>query len=263
MTTSIHPTAIISSKALLGKDVSIGPFTTIGPDVEVGDFTKIHSHVSVEGHTRIGHSNEFFKGSSIGGAPQDLSYKGECTRLEIGHSNIFREYTTVHRGTMKERGITKIGSHSFFMAYVHFGHDVEIGDHCLIANTVNFAGHVKVGDKVVMGGGCNVSQFVHIGRGCYIGGGTVVVKDVPAFCTGYGNRMTLKGINIIGLKKIGYSRKMISEVVTFLKEMELSTYSSAIFIKNKELMKDYMKNIIITEISENIQKSQMGIVPFA
>ncbi len=263
MSVYIHPSAIVSPEAKLGVDVQVGPFSIIGPHVEIGDNSIIHSHVVIDGHTKIGKSNQFFQSCSIGAPPQDLTYKGEPTRLEIGDYNIFREFVSIHRGTLKDHELTKIGSKSFIMAYVHFGHDVQLGDDCIIANTCNFAGHVKIGDRVIMGGGCNVSQFVSIGRGSYIGGASTIVKDIPAFCTGYGNRITLKGVNIIGLRRLGYDKSTISEVVSFFRDMETSVLSPRSFVEDQTLMNEYNQNEVILEMVEDIKKSEMGIAGFA
>ena len=259
---NIHPTAIVSEEAKMGSNIEVGAYSIIGPHVVIGNDCKIGPHVILDGHLSIGNSNHFYQFCSIGAPPQDMTYKGEPTRVEIGDNNTFREYVSVHRGTLKEDGLTKIGSNCLMMAYVHIGHDVIIGSNCTFANSVNCAGHVKIGDRVIIGGGTQVSQFVSMGRGAYIGGASGVDRDIPAFCTAYGNRVKLKGINIIGLRRQGYSKQDISEVVDFYRTMEASILSARSFIEHAELMQDYQGNAVIKEITEHIRRTEVGIAPF-
>ncbi len=258
----IHPSSIVDKNAKIHETVKVGPFCIVGPNVEIGANTILHSHVVVDGHTTIGEGNQFFQGCSIGAPPQDNSYKGEPTRVVIGNNNIFREYVSIHRGTLKENGLTTIGSNCLFMAYVHAGHDVGIGNNVTIANSTNFAGHVKVGDRVIIGGGTNVSQFVTLGRGSYIGGASAIDRDIPVFCTALGNRVFLKGINIIGLRRQGYSKQEISEVVDFYRTMEASALSPRAFVDHQEHMAEFKDNRIVIEMVEQIKKSEIGIAPF-
>jgi len=258
----IHPTAIVDSNAKLADDVIVGPYSMIGPNVEIGKRCIIKNHVTIEGHTKIGENNQIFQYGSIGAPPQDMTYKGEPTRVEIGDNNIFREFCSIHRGTLKENELTKIGSNVMFMAYVHVGHDVVIGNNVIVANSTNFAGHVKVGDKVIIGGGTNVSQFVTLGRGAYIGGASAIDRDIPLFCTAYGNRARLKGINIIGLRRAGYSKQEITEVVDFYRTMEASALSPRSFIDHDEHMSEFKENEIIQEMARGIRESQVGLAPF-
>ncbi|MBL6989808.1 MAG: acyl-ACP--UDP-N-acetylglucosamine O-acyltransferase [Bacteriovoracaceae bacterium] len=258
----IHPTAIISNEAIIGQGVKVGPYSIIGPHVEVGDGCNLHSHVVIAEHTKIGKNNEFYQFSSIGAAPQDYTYKGEPTRLEIGDNNIFRECTTINRGTLKQDGVTIIGNNSLIMEYVHFGHDVVMGDFCTISNATQIAGHAKIADRVVIGGGTVISQFCSIGKGCFIGGGSALDRDVPAFCTAVGNRARLKGVNIIGMRRQNYKRDIISGVVDFLRTMESSGLSPLAFINNEETMREYQDNEVIVEMVSDIRNSKIGIAPF-
>ncbi len=262
MEASIHETALVDPEAKLGEGVVVGPFSIIGPHVSIGKNSIIHAHVKIEGHTTIGEENEFFSFCTIGAPPQDMSYKGEPTETIIGNKNIFREYVSIHRGTQKDRGKTTIGDSSLFMSYVHLGHDVDLGSHCIIANSTNFAGHVKVGDKVIIGGGCNISQFVSLGTGSYLGGASGVDRDIPTFCTAYGNRVRLKGINIIGLRRAGYSKQLITEVVDFYRMMEASPLSPRAFVDHDELMEDFQNNEIIDQMVSEIRVTEVGIAPF-
>lgn len=262
METSIHELALVSPKARLEEGVSIGPFSIVGPNVEIGKNTIVHSHVKIEGHTKIGEGNEIFSFSSIGAQPQDLTYSEEPTETIIGNENIFREYVSVHRGTVKDRGKTTIGNNSLFMSYVHVGHDVDLGNNCVIANSTNFAGHVKVGDRVIIGGGCNISQFVSLGTGSYLGGASAVDRDIPNFCTAYGNRVRLKGINIIGLRRNGFPKNKITEVVDFYRMMEASPLSPRAFVDNEDYMEEFKENDVIQQMVREIRSSEVGIAPF-
>jgi UDP-N-acetylglucosamine acyltransferase len=257
-----HLSSIIDPNAKIHETAKIGPFCIIGPYVEIGANCILHSHIVIDGHTIIGEGNIFFQGCSIGAPPQDTSYKGEVTRTLIGNGNTFREYVSVHRGTTKENFVTTIGNNSLFMAYVHIGHDVVIGNNCIIANSTNFAGHVKIGDRVGIGGGTQISQFVTLGRGAYIGGATAIDRDIPAFCTAIGNRVHLKGINIIGLRRQGYTKPEISEVVDFYRTMESSALSPRSFVDHAEFMAEYKDNRVVQEMAEQIKKSEIGIAPF-
>ena len=258
----IHPSSLVAPEAKLHETVKVGPFCIVGPNVEIGANTSLLSHVVIDGHTTIGEGNQFFQGCSIGAPPQDLSYKGEPTKTVIGNNNTFREYVSIHRGTLKENLVTQIGNNCLFMAYVHAGHDVVVGNNCIIANSTNFAGHVKIGDRVSIGGGTNISQFVTLGRGAYIGGATAIDRDIPVFCTALGNRAYLKGINIIGMRRQGYSKQEISEVVDFYRTMEASALSPRSFVENDELMAEFKDNRVVLEMVDQIKKTEIGIAPF-
>lgn len=258
----VHPMAFVHPEAKIGKNVKIGPFCVIGPNVEVGDDCEFISNVVVEGHTKIGKGNKFFQFGSIGAPPQDNSYKGEPTETIIGDNNVFREYVSVHRGTLKQDKKTIIGSNSLFMAYCHIAHDCILGNNLTFANSVNLAGHVTIGDRAIIGGNTGISQFVTLGRGAYIGGGSGIDRDIPTFCTAYGNRVRLKGINIIGLKRQGLSKEIVSEVVDFYRTMEASALAPRAFVIHPELMTEFRNNPIIQEMAEFIQKSEIGIAPF-
>lgn len=262
MSTNIHPTAIISDNAKIDSDVSIGPYSVIGPHVSIGRHCEIKSHVVIEGHTTIGKENRFFQFCSIGAEPQDYTYKGEPTRVEIGDGNTFRESVTVNCGTLKQDGVTKIGNNSLIMAYVHFGHDTIMGNNCTIANSVNLGGHVTIGDQVIISGNTGVKQFVTIGTGVFIGGHSGIDRDIPSFCIALGNRSRLKGVNIIGLKRLNYKRQTISEVVDFLEDIKASSLSPRAYIDSKNFHYEFTENEIIKQISLEIRSSKLGIVPF-
>ncbi|WP_369602490.1 acyl-ACP--UDP-N-acetylglucosamine O-acyltransferase [Hahella sp. SMD15-11] len=206
---AIHPQAIVDPRAELAPDVEVGPFSVIGPDVSIDTGTVIHSHVVVKGPTHIGRHNEIFQFASVGEACQDKKYKGEPTRLEIGDHNVIRENCTLHRGTVQDEGVTRMGSHNLLMAYVHVAHDCRIGDHVILANMATLAGHVTVDDHAILGGGTMVHQFCHIGAHSMAGGGSIVLKDIPAFVMASGQSAKPHGLNVEGLRRRGFSPEQI------------------------------------------------------
>lgn len=207
--TKIHPTAIVHPKAELDEDVSVGPYAVIGAGVKIGAGTEILDHAHIEGNTIVGSHNRIFSFAVIGSPPQDKKYRGEEVYLEIGGGNVFREFVTINPGTEGGGGRTVIGERNLFMAYVHVAHDVKIGNDCVFSNLVQLAGHVEVGDRVTIGGMSGIHQFVRIGEGAMVGGGSMVTMDVPPYCIAVGNRATLKGINHIGLERMGKPLEVI------------------------------------------------------
>jgi UDP-N-acetylglucosamine acyltransferase len=209
----IHPTAQVHPEAKLHSSVEIGPFCTVGQHVEIGKGTRLISHVCVDGWTKIGEDNTFFPFSLIGGVPQDLKYKGEPTKLTIGNRNTIRESVTLNLGTVQGGGVTSLGDDNLVMASVHVGHDCIIGNHCILVNFVGLAGHVLLEDHVTLGGMTGVSQFVRVGAHSYIGGQSGLERDVPPFCIALGSRPTsIKGANIVGLRRRGFSAEIISKI---------------------------------------------------
>ena len=210
---SIHPTAIIDPGARVHETCTVGPYCVIGPDVEVGERCHFVSHVTVAGPTTIGSENRFFPFSSIGMAPQDITYAGEPTRLEIGDHNEIREFVTLNRGTAKGRGLTRIGCHNLIMAYSHVAHDCIIGDHVILANAATLGGHITVEDWAVVGALCPVHQFVRIGTHAYIGGGTTITRDVLPFSKTAAERGThAYGINAVGLERRGFTKERLRKI---------------------------------------------------
>jgi UDP-N-acetylglucosamine acyltransferase len=210
---SIHPTAIIDPGAKIHPSCKIGPYCVIGPDVELGEGCDLVSHVAMRGPTRIGADNGFFPFSSIGLAPQDISYAGEPTRLEIGDHNEIREFVTINRGTVKGGGLTRVGNHTLLMAYTHIAHDCIIGDHVIMANAATLGGHVTVEDWAMVGALCPVHQFVRIGTHSYIGGGTTITQDVLPFSKTSAERNTHAfGMNFVGLERRGVSKERIRKI---------------------------------------------------
>jgi len=210
---TVHPTAIIDPHAQVHPSCRIGPYCVIGPDVELGKGCQLASHVAIEGPSKIGAENRFFPFCSIGMAPQDLTFAGEPTRLEIGDHNEIREFVTISRGTVKGGGITRVGSHTLIMAYTHIAHDCRIGDHVIMANAATLGGHVIVEDWAVVGALCPVHHFVRIGAHSFIGGGTTITRDVLPFSRTAAARDThAYGLNAVGLERRGFSRERIRKI---------------------------------------------------
>ncbi len=216
----IHPTAIISPKAELGRNVRVGPYCTIGANVTLGDECTLHSHVVIEGHSTFGKNNEFFPFSLVGGKTQDLKYIGEPTALEAGDHNTFRENCTIHRGTHEELP-TRIGSHNLFLCYSHVAHDCQLGDHIILSNNGSLAGHVTVEDHAIVSGLAAVHQFCRIGKHSIIGGLSKIVQDIPPFMIVDGNPAATRGLNLIGLQRRGFTEADIRDLKSAYKRLFL------------------------------------------
>ena len=210
---SVHPTAIIDPLAKIHPSCKIGPYCVIGPQVQLGEACHLVSHVAIEGPSKIGADNGFFPFSSIGLAPQDITYAGEPTQLEIGDHNEIREFVTINRGTVKGGGVTRVGNYNLIMAYTHVAHDCVVGDRVILANAATLGGHVTVEDWAVVGAMCPVHQYVRIGAHSYIGGGTTITKDVLPFSKTVAARDThAYGLNALGLERRGFSKERIRKI---------------------------------------------------
>jgi len=205
----VHPTAVVDPSAALDEGVDIGPYSVIGAGVRIASGCRIDAHVVIEGPAEIGPDNHFHPFCSIGGAPQDKKYRGEPTGLQIGRGNTFREYVTVNRGTVQDRGLTRIGDDNWVMASVHIAHDCTIGDHTIFANTTNLAGHVEIGDWAILGGCTQVHQFCKVGAHAMTGAGTVLLHDLPPYVMASGNSASAHGLNTEGLKRRGFGPERI------------------------------------------------------
>jgi len=208
----IHPTAIIHKGAQLDSTVEVGPFVIIGPHVKIGANTKIGPHTVIDGRTEIGENNDIFHFASIGAIPQHLQYNGEPTELKIGSGNIFREFVTIHLGTVQDNGITIIGNGNTFMAYCHVAHDSIVADSVIMSNGATLAGHVKVDSYAILGGLVGVHQFVRIGAYSMIGALSGVSLDIPPYALAAGFRTKLNGLNLVGLKRQGFSPERIKRL---------------------------------------------------
>jgi UDP-N-acetylglucosamine acyltransferase len=209
---NIHPSAFVHPKAVLGADVEIGAFAYVGEHVKIGNGTKLLHHACVEGHTDIGADNEIGSFSVIGGAPQDLKYKNEPTRLVIGDRNRFRENVTVNTGTVTGDNLTSIGSDCLIMAYCHVAHDCHVGNHVIMANYSGLSGHVKLEDWVILSGVCGVTQFLTVGKHAFVGGMTGVRKDVAPYTITVGDPSEVRGLNLVGLRRRGFSAEQIRAI---------------------------------------------------
>jgi len=214
----ISPLAIIEDGAVIGKDVEIGPYCLISSQATIGDGTRIDQNTLIYGKTTIGKNNHIYSHAVIGSEPQDLKFAGEDVELIIGDNNKIREFTLFNPGTKGGGGKTIIGSHNLFMGYVHIGHDVIIGNHCILANAATLAGHVEMGDYAVIGGMTPIHQFVHIGDYAMVAGASALAQDVPPFCMAEGNRATLRGLNLTGLRR-NLKRDEIDEIKSAYKEL--------------------------------------------
>ena len=234
----IHKSAIIDPKAKVSLNVKIGPYTVIGPNVEINENTIIHSHVNISGHTIIGKENKIYPFTSIGNDPQDLKYNGEETKLTIGDNNIIREYVTINPGTIGGGEETKIGNNCLFMISSHVAHDCKVGNNVIIANNVPLGGHSIIEDSVVIGGNSAVQQFTRIGKMAMIGGMTGVLHDVIPYGLSTGNRNSLQGLNLIGLRRAKFDNKEILQ----LSEVYKIIFSTKNLTENISKLNGSLKN---------------------
>jgi UDP-N-acetylglucosamine acyltransferase len=212
MARTISPLAVVDPQAKIGEDVEIGPFCVVGRHVVIGAGTRLANNVTVIGNTTIGEDNVLLPNVVIGADPQDISYKGEPTRIEIGHHNHFREGVTVNRATTKEGGLTKIGNHNYFMANCHIAHDCVIGDHVILANGALLGGHTHVYNRAIISGNVGVHHWVTIGDSSFIGGMSRIVHDVPPYMLVEGHPSIVRCVNIVGLKRQGFSAEEIASL---------------------------------------------------
>lgn len=258
--TNIHPTAIIEKGVELDHSVTVGPYAVLMGKVQIGAGTEISSHAvigSKYGNVKIGKNNKIYSSAMVGGPPQDLKFKNEETRLEIGDGNMIREFVTINVGTVTGHGVTKIGSNNLLMAYVHVAHDCVIGSNIAIANTTNFAGHVTVEDNVRIGGACNFNQFVTVGKFAFLAGESAVNKDIMPFTIAQGKYAVSRVPNSIGLERAGFSKE---EVDNIYKAVRIITKGSRTI---EEALEDIAKECTPSEniqyLTAFIKKSERGI----
>lgn len=235
----IHPTAVVAKGAEFGEDVVVGPFAVIGPKVKISDRAEIGAYCAIEGRTFVGAETKVFSHATLGTPPQDLKYKGEDSRLEIGSQNAIREYANISIGTEGGGGVTRIGNGNLIMAYTHVAHDCVIKDHCIFANGVQIAGHVEIGDHVVFGGMSGGHQFCRFGEGAMVGAGAIVVQDVPPYCMVQGDRASINGLNMVGLRRSGIKAQNLKDIKDIFKALyrENLTIEDAL-LKIKEQVAD-------------------------
>lgn len=254
----IHPTAIVSSKAEIGEDCYIGAYSTVGDEVVLGNRVRLESHVVVDGRTRIGDETKIYPFVSIGLAPQDLKFKGEPTRVEIGERNHIREFVTVHRGTEGGGGLTKIGDDNLLMAQAHVAHDCLLGNEIIMANAATLAGHVEIADRANIGAYSGVHQFCRVGLEAFVGGYSVVVKDAMPYAVIQGNHAKCYGLNRVGMKRRGYAKDAIEKLhraFHLLLSAKLNTTQA--LEKIKEEISDCQEVDLLVEF---IESSKRGVV---
>jgi len=249
----IDKTAIVDTKAKISDDVNIGPYTVIGPNVEIGEGTVIQSHVNITGNTKIGLNNKIYPFASIGNDPQDLKFKGEETKLEIGDNNKIREYVTINPGTEGGGGLTKVGNNCLFMVSAHIAHDCIVGDNVILANNVPLGGHAYVDDYAIIGGNSAVQQFTRVGKFAMIGGMCGVVRDVIPYGIAHGNRSILQGLNLIGLRRKNIPNKEIIVLSEAYKEI----FKNENLTENlKNLNQELRKNELVNDVVKFLEKDK-------
>lgn len=256
---TIHASAIVDPNAEIDPSVEVGPFSVIGANVKIGAGTVVKSHAVINGHTTIGEGNEIFQFASVGEANQDKKYKGEPTRLVIGDNNVIRENATIHRGTIQDNGITKIGSGNLFMASTHVGHDCIVGDNNILANYVALAGHVIIEDSIILGGYTGIHQFCQVASYSMCGMGSMVTKDIPNYVMVSGNPAKAHGMNFEGMRRRGMSKDVIKALRSAYK---------CVYLKGSKL-EDAVKELeqgLALEFAEvamflaSIKRSKRGII---
>ena len=252
----IHATAIIHPTAELDSSVEVGPYSIIGPKARIAADTIIASHVTISGDTSIGIGNRIYQYASLGEAPQDKKYQGEPTRLVIGDHNTIREFCTINRGTIQDRGVTEIANDNWIMAYVHIAHDCQVGNHTVMANNSSLAGHVQVHDYAVLGGFTLVHQFCKIGAHVITAVGSVVFKDIPPYVAAAGYNAKPHGINAEGLKRRGFS----AENLLLIKRAYKTLYRKGLSLAEAKLELSSVNGNDVRLLTDFLNASTRGIV---
>jgi len=255
--TNIHPTAIVSGKAKLGCNIIVSPYAIIEDDVEIGDDCSIGPHAVIYSGARIGNRVKIHQSASIAHVPQDLKFGNEESFFYVGDDTVVHEFTTLHRGT-KETGFSRVGKNCLLMAYSHVAHDTTVGDNCILANGVQIAGHVSIEDWVIIGGMTPVHQFCNVGQHAMVGGGFRVTQDVPPFILTAGEPLKFSGLNIIGLRRRGFS----NEDILVLKKAYNYLYDNSLNISQaKKIIKEELSgNIFVQKVLEFLEKSKRGLI---
>ncbi len=256
---AIHPSAVVAAGVCVPESCTIGPFCLVGEGVEMGEHCELVSHVVLGGPTKLGSHNRIHPFAVVGVGPQDLCYKGEPTRLEIGDHNEIREYVTIHRGTVKGGGLTKIGSQCLLMAYAHIAHDCVIGDRVIMANAATLAGHVTVEDWAVVGALCPVHQFVRVGAHSYIGGGTTITQDVMPFAkTSAVRDVHAYGSNSVGLERRGFSKERVRAIRSAFRVLLAAKLNTTQALERIEREVEQTEDVKL--LVEFIRTSERGII---
>lgn len=253
----IHETALVDPHAEFDANIEVGAYSIIGPKVKIGKGTRIRSHVVVEGNTTLGEGNIIFQFASVGSVPQDLKYKGENSQLIIGDHNTIREFVSLNPGTTGGGMETRIGDHNLLMMYCHIAHDCVLGSHNIIANGATLGGHVGIEDYVIVGGLVGIHQFVKVGTSAILGAGSMVSKDIPPYCNATGDRARLRGLNLEGLRRRGFSREQIA----ILRKAYRIIFQSGLRTKEalKKIRREFPKSAEVERLASFIENSQRGI----
>lgn len=253
---SIHATAIVSSKAVIGDNIIVGPYAVIEDDVEIGNDCEIGPHAVVYNGARIGNRVKIKQGAAVSNVCQDLKYAGEEAYFYIGDDTTIREFVTLHKGTT-ETGFSRVGKNCLLMAYAHVAHDVVLGDNCIIANSVQIAGHVNIEDYVIIGGSTPVHQFCHVGQHSMIGGGFRIVKDVPPYVMGGSEPLKFSGLNLVGLRRRGFSN---DDIMTLKQAYQILYYSGKNISEAVKVIEEkFGDNQCVQNVINFINNSQRGI----
>lgn len=255
--TRIHPTAVVDPAAVLAPDVVVGPYCVIQGPVRVGEGSVLHAHVTLLGHTTLGARNHVFPGAVLGAAPQDLKYAGAPTRLEVGDRNQIREHVTFHAGTEKGGGVTRVGSDGMFMAGCHVAHDGTVGDGVILANHVLLAGHVTVGDRATLNGAAAAHHFSTIGRLAYVGGLSRIVRDIPPFCIAEGHPLLIRGANVVGMRRAGFSADDVERLRDALHRIFVSDKEPA-RVAMERLLEEHAGDPLVGELVAFVRRSEEG-----
>lgn len=255
---SIHPTAIVDPSAVLDSSVKVGPYAIIGAEVTLGAGTEVGAAAQVEGPTTLGRENRVFPHACIGFEPQDLKFAGERVTLEVGDRNVFREFSTVNRGTGKGGGETRIGNDNLFMAYTHVAHDCFVGDRTIFSNGATLAGHVRVEDDAVVGAYSAVHQFCRVGRHAYIGGFSVVTMDALPFVKTVGHKPACFGLNRIGLLRKGFDEESLRDLESAYRTLTRSGMNGAQAVQ--KMRADHPDNPEVQYLAAFVEESERGVI---
>lgn len=253
----IHATALVAPGAELDEDVEVGAYSIIGPKVKIGKGTRVRAHVAIEGNTTLGEGNLIFQFATVGSVPQDLKYKGEDSQLIIGHHNTIREFVSLSPGTAGGGMVTRIGDHNLLMMYCHIAHDCILGGHNIIANGATLGGHVVIEDYVIVGGLVGIHQFVKVGTSAILGAGSMVSKDIPPYCNATGDRARLRGLNLEGLRRRGFTKEQIKG----LKKAYRIIFQSGLKVRDalKKVKEEIPNSPEMEHLTRFVENSKRGI----
>lgn len=261
MSVAIHPSAFVSEKARLGRDVSVGPCAIIEDDVVIGDNCQVHAFASVKQYTEMGANNVIHSYAMVGGIPQDLKFQGEVSYLRIGDNNNIREFATLHRGTEGGGGVTRIGSNNLIMAYCHVAHDCQLGNGIVMSNNATLAGHVQVADQAIIGGLSAVHQFARIGRCAFIGGMSGIGQDLPPYMMALGIRAGIHGPNLVGMRRLKLPSATITSVRAAFRQIWHSDLPRQEALDQAE--KEFAAVPEVLEIISFVRESERGVLSAA